>query len=352
MTVSHRSAVAALSPVIAKPTGPTVLVLGATGFIGRALVQRLQADGTPLRALVRSLSGRAETLARQGLHLMQGDITATASVEAALGGIQHVVHLARSAGPTWDDYRHGDVEPTRRLAELCCTRGITLHYLSSIAIYDGDDANRTINETSAPSPASLRLNPYARAKVANEHLLAALQRQRGLQVVVYRPGIVIGPGGNPRHPGVGAWPTPTVCRPWGGGHHRLPFVLVDDCADALASALHTPPAAGASFNLVGDAGLTGNQYLDALQSLAGTVIRRAPWPAWRLFAQSVVKWGLGTLRGAAPRPGLPSYRYCDGLSCRAAYSNQQAKRQLGWAPVADPALLIERGIAAALVRAG
>ena len=42
------------------PAGPTVLVLGGTGFIGRALVKRLLHDGIGLRALVRDTSGRAE----------------------------------------------------------------------------------------------------------------------------------------------------------------------------------------------------------------------------------------------------------------------------------------------------
>lgn len=328
-------------------SGPTVLVLGGTGFIGRALVQRLLQDGLELRVLVRDLSGRAESLALQGVELVQGDVADTASVEAALDGIQHVYHLARAAGPAWDDYLRLDIEPTRRLAELCCARGIGLYYTSSIAIYDGGQAGESITESTPPSRASMRLNAYARAKVAIESLLAALHRERGLAVVIFRPGIVIGGAGSPRHPGVGAWPNPSTCRPWGGGRHRLPFVLVDDCADAMVRALHVPGIAGESFNLVGDARLSGNEYLDALERIAGIKIERSPLPAWRLFAQSVVKWGIKVLT-ARPEHPLPSYRYCDGLSCRASYVADLAKRRLGWVPVSDPGVLIERGIAVAV----
>lgn len=329
--------------VRARPSGPTVLVLGGTGFIGRALVKRLLQDGLRLRVLVRETSGPAKLLAEQGVELVQGDITDTASLEAALDGIQHVYHLARATGPAWGDYLRLDVEPTRRLAELCCVRGIALYYISSIAIYDGGHASEVITETTPPSRASMRLNVYARAKVANEKLLTDMHRERGLKVVVFRPGIVIGIGGSPRHPGVGAWPDPATCRPWDGGNHPLPFVLVADCADAMARALQVPGIAGESFNLIGDACLTGNEYLDALERNQGVRIKRRPLPAWRLFAQSVVKWAFRVLTGKPENP-LPSYRYCAGLSCRARYLGDSAKRRLEWAPVSDASVLIERGI--------
>ena len=330
--------------IAARPAGPTVLVLGGTGFIGRALVKRLLQDGIGLRALVRDRSGRAAWLGQHGVELVQGDLTDTASVAAALDGVQHVFHLARGSGTAWEDYLRLDVEPTRRLADLCCARSIGLYYTSSIAIYDGGRAGESIAESTPPSRASLRLNAYARAKAECESLLAQMHRERGLNVVVFRPGIVIGGTGNPRHPGVGAWPDPSTCRPWGGGHHPLPFVLVDDCADAMVRALQVPGIAGESFNLVGDARLSGNEYLDALERIAGFKIKRSPLPAWRLFAQSVAKWGVKVLAGRPEHP-MPSYRYCDGLSCRASYRADRAKQRLGWSPVAERALMIERGIA-------
>ena len=96
----------------------TVLVLGGTGFIGRALVRRLRAEGLGVRALVRDTGGHAEALAELGAELVKGDFNDTPSIEAAMDGIQHVYHLARGYGRTWDDYIRLDVEPTRRLAEL------------------------------------------------------------------------------------------------------------------------------------------------------------------------------------------------------------------------------------------
>ena len=332
-------------PIKATPARPTVLVLGGTGFIGRALVTRLRQQGLGVRVLVRVTSGRAELLARQGVELMRGDMTETRTVAAALVGVQQVYHLARGSGSTWHDYLQFDVEPTRRLAELCCTRGIRLYYTSSIAVYDGGRAADVITESTPPSRAAMRINLYARAKVANEQMLARMHSEQGLSVVVFRPGIVIGAGGSPFHPGVGAWPSSSLCRLWGDGRQCLPFVLVDDCADAMVRALHVSGIAGQSFNLVGDPCLSGNAYLDALERIAGIRIRRVRLPTGWLFARSAAKWALQTLVGS-PERRMPSYRYIDGLSCRATHSPDLAKQRLGWAPAADAATLIERGIVA------
>jgi hypothetical protein len=96
--------------------------------------------------------------------------------------------------------------------------------------------------------------------------------------------------------------------------------------------------------------LSGSDYLDALERIAGVRIRRLPLPAWRLFAQSVAKWGVQWLPGQ-PERALPSYRYGDGLSCRASYVADRARQRLGWTPTVDRDVLIARGIALAVAEA-
>jgi nucleoside-diphosphate-sugar epimerase/predicted dehydrogenase len=327
-----------------RPPSPTVLLLGATGFIGRALARRLRQQGLGVRALVRETSGQAELLARQGVELLRGDFTDTASIAAALPGIEQVYHLARGSGRLWSDYLRLDVEPTRRLAELCAARGVGLYYTSSIAIYDAGHAGEEITEATPPSRYAMRINIYARAKVENEKILAELHRDRGLKAVIFRPGIVIGEGGSPYHWGVGAWPYSSICRLWGDGRQALPFVLVDDCADAMVRALDVSGISGESFNLVGDPCLSGHAYLDELERVSGTKIRRLPTPPWRLFAEDVAKWGVKTL-ARSPDRRLPSYRYYEGLSWRAVFAPDRAKRVLGWTPTSDVAVLIQKGIA-------
>ena len=324
---------------------PTVLVLGGAGFVGRALVKRLRHDGLAVRALVRSTTSRAELLAREGVELVQGDFADPRCVEAALEGIQHVYHLARGSGSSWAECLLLDVEPTRRLAAACLARGVWLYYTSSIAIYAGGRSGDVVTESTPPSPQAMRISLYARTKVASEQLLARMHIERGLNVVVFRPGIVIGAGGTALHPGLGTWPSASLCHPWGDGRNGLPFVLVEDCADAMARALHTAGIAGQTFNLVGEPCVTGNGYLDALERVVGIPIERVRRPTWWLFARSAAKWGLQVL-ARNPERRMPSYRYIDGLSCRAHYKPDLARQRLGWAPTADAATLIERGIVA------
>lgn len=330
------------------PPVPTVLVLGGTGFIGQALVNRLRRDGLGTRALVRAGSAKAALLAEQGVELVVGNFADPATMQVALLGIKHVYHLARGSGSTWDDYLLNDVMPTQRLAELCMERGAALYYTSSISIYHGGREGDVIDEATPPSPDALRMNVYARAKAENERVLAEMHRERGLKVVIFRPGIVIGTGGSPYHPGVGAWPSNALCRPWGSGDQRLPFVLVDDCADAMVRASQVEGIFGQSFNLIGDAPLSANGYLDALQHRAGISVRRAPLPTGWLFARSIAKWGVLKLLGKQSREA-PTYRYFEGMTRSGLFSAEHAKRRLGWLPTADVAVLIEKGIPAPIV---
>jgi nucleoside-diphosphate-sugar epimerase len=322
---------------------PTVLVLGATGFIGRALVKRLREEGLGVRALVRDTSGFSLGLAELGAELVKGDFTDPHSIESALEGVRDVYNLARGSGRTWDDYDRLDVQPTHRLADLCAARGLRLFYTSSIAIYHAGVAGEVITEDTAPSPYAIKMNVYARAKVENERLLGIAHRERGLNVTIFRPGIVIGDGGSPFHWGVGAWPYNSICRIWGDGHSRLPFVLVEDCADAMVRARTMPGLSGSSFNLVADPVLTGHEYLDEVDRLAGMKVTRLTTSTWRLFIEDVAKWGLKSLARTHDLK-QPSYQYYEGLSCRASFSPERAKRTLGWSPISDRATLVERGI--------
>ena len=81
------------------PTAPTILLSGATGNIGSELAQLLAAQGTPFRAMVRSLAGPpARTLqALPGAEVVVGDFNDPASVRAALAGIERAFLLTPSS---------------------------------------------------------------------------------------------------------------------------------------------------------------------------------------------------------------------------------------------------------------
>jgi nucleoside-diphosphate-sugar epimerase/predicted dehydrogenase len=324
----------------------TVLVLGGTGFIGQALVRKLRKAGHGVRLVARDPNSVSSELKQLGLDIVKGDLADAPSLDKALAGIKVVYHLARGNGETWEDYLRTDVEPTRKLAELCLSHNIErLFYTSSIAIYYAGKRAGTITEDTVPHPGVLRANIYSRAKVEIEKQLLELKRTRNLPVVIFRPGIVLGPGGNPLHWGVAGWPFSSVPRLWGDGNSPLPIVLVDDCADAMVRALDVPGIEGESFNLVGEPCLTAQQYLDELERASGVKFRRVPTSSVRYFVEDIGKYFIKTV-GRDPARKLPSYANWDGRTCAARFDFSRAQQKLGWHPTTDRSLVIQQGIAA------
>ncbi len=330
---------------IAPPTKPsTVLVIGGTGFIGRALVRQLCAAGYGVRLLNRDPNSCPADLRGLGVELVKGDFTDTNSLPAALEGIEYVYHLARGYGKTWPEYLQYDVEPTQKLAELCLQHNVKrFFYASSIAIYYAGQGAGTITEATPPHPGVLRTAPYARSKAENEKRLLDLYRQKGLPAVIFRPGIVLGSGGDPAHWGIAAWPYSSVCRLWGDGNNRLPIVLVEDVADAMVRALTVPGIEGESYNLTSAPCITANEYLDQFEQQAGLKLQRVPVTGQKEYIEALMKWVIKSI-GRDPNAAFPSYADCEGRGFAATFDASKAEQQLGWSPVQDRERLIQEGI--------
>jgi nucleoside-diphosphate-sugar epimerase/predicted dehydrogenase len=325
-------------------TGPKVLILGGTGFIGQALVRCLCQRGYQVRVLARNPNNCPPTLKQLPIELVKGDFADAEATRAALAGIDYVYHLAKGMGKSWNDCLKTDVEPTRKVAELCLAAGVKrLFYTSSIAIYDASNAETIITEETPHSPGMVRVAPYARTKVANERLLMDLYKQKGLPVVIFRPGIVLGSGGNPYHWGVVAWPYHSVCQLYMDGNNPLPIVLVDDVATALVNAIEAPGIEGESFNLTAPACITANDYLDAFEQRAGLKLRRVSSHPLNVYLTNLVKWGI-KVAGRNPEAAFPSFADYPGRSLASKFDASKAENKLNWHPIQDREKLIQAGI--------
>ncbi len=253
---------------------PTVLVIGGTGFIGKALIKQLLDSGYAVRAAARGSSPALEELGSDRLEIVRADMSSTADLERALDGIEYVFHLATTNSRTWDQFVEREVEPARALARACLERGVKrLIYTGTIdSFYAGGRAGRITEETPV-DPNIRRRNNYARAKAAVEQVLTEMHRTDGLPVVILRPGIVIGRGGNPFHWGVGKWSSPGVVELWGDGNNKLPLVLVDDVASGLVRAMEVPGIEGRTYNLIDAPLLSARDYVAGLQKLGGFKIQ-------------------------------------------------------------------------------
>jgi nucleoside-diphosphate-sugar epimerase len=126
---------------------------------------------------------------------------------------------------------------------------------------------------------------------------------------------------------------------WGGGERPLPFVLVDDVADALVRCVDRPQAAGGSYNLVGDVRLTAREWVGELGRALGRDFTFHPQSLVRWYFEEIVKYGV---KVAIRRPNLrwPSWRDLATRGAARPFDNGRPKRELGWQPVADRAAFL------------
>jgi predicted dehydrogenase/nucleoside-diphosphate-sugar epimerase len=326
------------------PARPTVLVVGGTGFIGRRLVEKLVANGVGVRVLSRSKASAAIALKGVPVDIHQGSHGSRETVRAALQGIDTVYHLAKCEGQKWDDYVRCDIEPTRVLGEAAAAVGVKRFiYTGTIDSYDSSSSARRITEETPLDARIARRNLYARSKAACEALLGELGRDRGLPLIVMRPGIVIGEGAGPQHLGVAHFMSDTDVNYWGEGANKLPLVLVDDVAEALMKAMDAPGAVGGTFLLTSPPLLSARDYVAEVSARSGIKARAAPHAASRYWLSDFVKeLAKNVIRHPNRRwPSLHDWR------CRAhvsVYDSSLTQEVLGWRPASDRETLVKAGI--------
>lgn len=327
---------------------PSVVVFGGSGFIGRHLVRALISRGLGVRVTTRGLSEARIALAGLPVELVEGDLADPAFVDLAFEGIEVVYDLSKAKGNRWEEYYKNDVLLTKFVAERALAKGVKRFiYTGTIASYFSASRRQVIDADTPLDPRSERRDHYARSKATCEQLLMSLYRNHGLPVVILRPGIVIGEGAPSAHWGVGMFESDTRVRFWGDGRNLLPFVLVEDVAEALALALDKPGIEGEAFLVVDEPMLSARDYVAVLSQASGSKIRAEATPIWRFFAYDLVKEAAKHLI-RHPNRRVPSYRDWACRSNRAQFDGSKTRQVLGWKPAGTREALIERGVLAPL----
>ena len=161
--------------------------------------------------------------------------------------------------------------------------------------------------------------------------------------MILRPGVVVGEGGPPFHSGVGLFNNDQHCIGWNAGRNPLPFVLAGDVATAILAAARAEGVEGRCYNLAGDVRLSAREYLAALGQALGRPLRFHPQaPEW-LWLVELGKWAIK--RAGGRRTPVTSLRDLRSRGMAARFDCADARRDLGWQPVADPAVFHARAIA-------
>lgn len=264
----------------------TALVTGATGLLGSHVIDLLTERGERPRALVRpgaSLNG----LSKAGVDVHRGDVTDRVAIEAAMSGVESVLHCAARTGPWGPDneYERVNVDALKTLVQAALAAGVRrIVHVSSITVH-GNDVQGTADET---APFQVESNPYSRSKVAGERLLSTIIEELGAPVTIVRPGWIYGPRDTASFGRFATLIRGGRMRMIGSGRNHVPLIYVRDAAQGVVLASEVESAVGRSYLLVNDEPVTQRDYLCAIATELD-----APAPRWR------VPYRLGLLLGAA-----------------------------------------------------
>lgn len=294
-----------------------ILVTGATGFVGTALVRLLKSQG---HTLVLVTSKNAAKTSQQHFHPL--DISTRPDWRPLLIGCDVVVHLAarvhvmkEKAEDADQAYFKLNVEATNHLAQQALESGVKRFiYLSSLKVNGECNVDeRAFTEQDTPSP----VGSYAQSKHQAEKILFDLARKSSLEVTVIRPPLVYGPNVRANFQSLLSVVYHQRPLPFAGIKNQRSYVYVENLVSLIARCLDHPKAANECF-FVSDA-----HDLSTPQLIAACATALGVKPKLFYVPQSVLHWFSKFL-------GKEAFyqRLCGDLTVDISKS----KRLLGWKP--------------------
>ena len=294
------------------------LITGATGFVGRALVARLGADGVACKVAVR----RRALFPSDVTQAETGEIGPATRWVDALSGVDVVVHLAarvhvmqETASDPLADFRRVNVQGTLQLARAAARSGARRFvYLSSVKVNgEHTSVGKPFRVDDEPRPA----DAYAVSKMEAEAGLRMLARETGLEVVIIRPPLVYGPGVKANFATMMRWLARGVPLPLGSLRNQRSLVALDNLVDLIVVCMGHPAAANRTFMASDGDDLSTTELLQRLGVALGKPARLLPVPP------AVLKAG-AALAGRSDM----ARRLCDSLQV----DIQNTRNVLGWTP--------------------
>lgn len=305
----------------------TILVTGASGFVGSAVAHALIAAGYRVRALVRPTSSR-KNLEGFDVEIADGDMRDASAVARAMSGARFLMHVGA-------DYRLWARDPeeilrtnrdgTRNLMQAALKAGVErIVYTSSVATLAVSANGESVDET-MPLSVDAAIGAYKKSKVVAEQIVASMIAEQSLPAVIVHPSTPIGPRD--------VKPTPTgriiieaaLGRVPGYVDTGLNLVHVDDVAQGHVAALQQ--------GRIGENYILGGQnvgFAEMLAEIAALSGRRAP----RLRMPRKLIYPLAFLAEARARAtGHEPFLTRDGLRMsehRMFFSSAKAERDLSY----------------------
>ena len=309
------------------PSGDPILVTGATGFVGSAVLRALAGRGETLRALARASSPR-RNLEGVACEVAVGDMTDLAAMTRAMEGVRFVYHVAadyRLWARDPDQIRRANLAGAETVMKAALAAGVEkVVYTSSVATLRAADAATVVDET-APLEEAEAVGAYKQSKVAAERLVERMIADEGLPAVIVNPSTPIGPRD--------IKPTPTGRMVLEAAQGKIPafvdtglnLVHVDDVAEGHLLAMQK--------GRIGERYVLGGKDMSLkamLADIARLTGRRAPTlalPRTPLYPLALVAEGVASVTGKEPMLTRDALKMA---SHHMFFSSAKAERELGY----------------------
>lgn len=301
-----------------------VLVTGATGYVGKHLIEELSKQELELYALIRK-SSNTEYLISKGVNLIESDISNAKAMENINILFDAIIHLAFSLFP----------ESSKTINETGFDNVLNLAlrsnvkrfvYVSSQLVYGNTNKNELINEEQECNTTM----KFGKQQVRAENKLKQLFNKEGFPCIILRPSEIYGGEGGffkkAQLDGYINGSTPIV----GNGNNVISFTYVGDLVQAILQSLHMKGVEGEVFNISTPGVLSLNGLVKLIRSKVKTkVIFKIPaFMAWVVatFAMFIAK-----VRGKVPFMDYDIVRVATMES--GERSIEKAKLLLGFEPI-------------------
>ena len=308
-------------------SGARILVTGANGFIGGALVDRLAREGAHVRAFVRSSTGNFP----DEVEVYTGDITDATAVARAVEGCDAVVHAATrhiTQGPRQEFYAvnvQGTENLLRAFARQTRTPARTRFvHISTINVHGFSPPG----DANADSPLVYSGDHYSDSKVDGEKAARRVAGEDRIPITIVRPACTYGPRGR-------AWTLLPLerlrkKRPVliGRGDGIANAVYVDDVVEVLVRALECEKAIGEAFIASAGTGVSWREFYGAYaKMLGGAPVRSIPY--WMAVSAAGVSELIGRI---TRRPAVALRANIEFYNHHVVFNIDKARRLLGFTP--------------------